>query len=109
MRRSRVLKHLLLASTLALAGGAEALASPQAGVEARRIDIPSQDLARALMALSSASGRNVLFDPQLVARKRSAAVRDARSFERALDMMLVGTGLRSRVAADGSVTIEGGV
>lgn len=108
MRGSQVFKHILLATAIASGSASSALALPQTRVEAGGIDVPTQDLGRALVTLSSISGRNILFDPSVVANKRSAAVRDARSFEQALNTMLTGTGLRSAMAVDGSVTIEAG-
>lgn len=107
MRGSKVLKHMLLASAILMASGAGSVAFSQTRAESANINVPSQNLGRALMTLSSISGRNVLFEPEVVANKQSVAVRDARSFEQALSTMLAGTGLRSRVAADGSATIEG--
>ncbi len=106
MHRVTPLKPLLFASALGLASLVAPSAMAQTPSAAALIDIPAQDLGRALVTLSEVSSRNILFDPRVVVGKRSVPVRDARSFEQALDVMIAGSGLRSRIGTDGSATVE---
>ncbi|MCW3835026.1 TonB-dependent receptor domain-containing protein [Sphingomonas canadensis] len=72
-----------------------AAASPaQAQSDARRYDIEEQDLASALRRFSAVSGREVLAPAELVAGKRSGAVRGRYAADDALGQLLEGTGLR---------------
>lgn len=68
-----------------------------------KFDIPALPLNEALVRFSQASGVDVVVDQDLVAGKRSTAVRGAMAAESALKGMLAGTGLSARVTADGAV------
>lgn len=73
---------------------AVAAASPaQAQTQTRRYDIAAQDLAAALRDFSKISGREVLASSELVAGKRSGAVRGDYEASTALARLLEGTGL----------------
>lgn len=100
LSRAALLLGTLLAAPVLLPPIAAAQDAP-----ARAFTIPAQDLATALVTLARESGRNLLFAPEAVAGKRSAAVRGSTSFDAALAAMLAGTGLIADVAGDGSVTI----
>lgn len=80
-------------------------AAPAFAAEARAYAIPAQELSAALVELARQSGRNLLFSPDVVKGRRSAAVSGSMSFESALNTMLAGSGLAGTIAADGSVTI----
>ncbi len=67
----------------------------------RTYSIPQQDLAEALRAFALASGVDVAFDPAVVRGRRSAPLTGRHSAERALQILLGGTGLAVRPTASG--------
>lgn len=76
-----------------------------AQAQARQFDIPEQDLAAALKAFATASGREVVAATAVIAGKRSAAVAGDFDAPRALALLLVGTGLRAE-QIDGAFVIR---
>jgi len=73
--------------------------------QAPNYQIPEQDLAKALVTLAVRSGRNIVFSPELVARRRSSPVWGAFDFTSALKIMLAGSHLRATIQRDGSVIV----
>jgi TonB-dependent receptor len=69
--------------------------------------IPEQDLSKALVTLAVKSGRNIIFSPTLVGKRRSTPVWGARDFAEALKIMLTGSHLRATIQHDGSVIVFG--
>ena len=100
----RTLQLALLASLSSISVSGVVVAQP-AGA-ARVFTIPSQDLGGALIRLARASGRNILFAPELVGGKTSGAVAVAPNFESALRQILTGTGIAYRIDADGAVSLR---
>ena len=87
-------RALALASVASAACFAPAFAqSAQA-----KFDIPAQPLAPALSQFASQSGREVLFDPALVAGKRTQGLKGDFAIERALGQLLSGSGLKAQSA-----------
>lgn len=70
-----------------------------------RVDIPAQPLERALVAYSTATGIQLLYDTGLVAGQRSNPVRGRYPPQQALEILLRGTGLRVRYASPGAITL----
>lgn len=62
-------------------------------------DIPAQDLAAAIRQYSQASGRELVAASDLMAGKRSSAVRGRLTADAALSRLLAGTGLEARLIA----------
>ncbi|NMN02936.1 MULTISPECIES: TonB-dependent receptor [unclassified Novosphingobium] len=90
-----------------LAASLWALAVPAAAQEARQeLHLPAQSLGDALRALGSASRREIIFTPEVVAGKTSGPIDGAYTFREALDLLLAGSGLVI-VERDGSVLVVG--
>ncbi len=86
--------------TLALASVASAaLVAPAFAQGAQAsFNIPAQSLGPALNQFASQSGREVLFDPALVAGKRTNGVKGAFNVDRAIGQLLSGSGLKAQSA-----------
>lgn len=99
MRHGRVTTALLLAIALA--------ASPTQATAAayEHLNVPAQDLDRALRKLARDARIEVLFDQAQVSGLRSRAVRGQLSPDQALRQMLGGTMLSARRAATGSYVL----
>jgi outer membrane receptor protein involved in Fe transport len=83
-----------------------ATAAPaQAQADTRHYDISAQDLAAALRDFSQTSGREVLAPGELVAGRRSGAVRGEYGAARALAQLLEGTGLTAETV-DGAFVLR---
>jgi outer membrane receptor protein involved in Fe transport len=85
---------------MALAGAAVvACAAPAWGQAARAgFHIPARDLGPALQQFALQSGREVLFDPALVAGKRTSGLQGQLEVPAALAQLLKGSGLRAETA-----------
>lgn len=97
--------------TLALAGAAVAAvhAAPAFAQPARTtFDIPAQDLGPALRLFAVQSGREVIFDPAVVAGKRAVGLKGQYEPTSALDQLLRGSGLRARSAGQAMVIVAAG-
>lgn len=70
-------------------------------------DIPAQALGPALRQFGVQSGREVIFDPAVVAGKRAAAVKGRLDVSAAIDQLLKGSGLRVQVAGQALVIAAG--
>lgn len=99
------LSHGIAAVSLLMASAAIPFgASAQA---ANGIEIPRRPMSAALIALSKQTGTAILFSPVIVRNKLSNAVRGQMPVERALGLMLQGSGLKARSTAGGYVvTLE---
>lgn len=101
-----------LVRSLALAGVAAcaltpALAAPAVDATVS-LAIGSRDLGAALTEFARQSGRQILFAPDLVRGKRAPELRGRYGVDRALAMLLAGSGLRYRTTASGTFVVEGG-
>ncbi|MCG2840693.1 TonB-dependent receptor [Sandaracinobacter sp. RS1-74] len=98
------------ASALALMIGGAAI--PQAAMAQTaptgqiELDIPAQDLNRALLAFTDKAGLQIFYDVDKVAGKRSSAVRGSHAPMEALSRLLAGTGLTFRSSGGNRVTLE---
>jgi len=70
------------------------------------LDIPAESLSDALQALALASGHRLLYSSKVVNGKRSSGVRGEFTAEEAIRQLLIGTGLKYEVTADGLVMIR---
>ncbi|HLH10415.1 MAG TPA: STN domain-containing protein [Methylovirgula sp.] len=68
-------------------------------------DIEAQPLASALDAYSAKTGREVLYDSSLTARRRSTEVKGKYTIEDALTVLLAGSGLQARKISPEAITI----
>lgn len=85
-----------------------AAASPTSGggvAEPRRFDIPSSALPSALDAYSAQTGLQVLYDGELAASRRSAAVHATLTPTEALNALLAGSGLVATYTREHDVVI----
>ncbi|WDD92107.1 STN domain-containing protein [Burkholderia sp. FERM BP-3421] len=69
-------------------------ASIAAHAQTASIDLPAQTLAKALAALASTSGANILASDALVANRTSPALTGQLTVHKALEQLLRGTGLQ---------------
>lgn len=100
-RRSRSLSLALVASLLVGAG-----ASAQTAGTRVHLDIAAQDLSNALTQFGRDTGTEIVFAPEAVRDKTTAAVKGDFERERAIALLLDGTGLTYRVTAQGAIVIE---
>jgi TonB family protein len=100
----RRLRGLLAVVAVGWAGLPASGAEP--GAARVRLDIPSQPLDLALVALANATRLQVMCDGAVTAGRRSAAVRGELAPEDALRAMLGGTGLAAVPLAPGAFTLE---
>jgi iron complex outermembrane recepter protein len=70
------------------------------------IDIPAQSLSSALTQFGRDTGTEIVFAPEAVNQKISTAIKGDFSKEKALALMLAGTGLTYRVTAQGAIVIH---
>lgn len=94
----RALPALSALVLLMLAPGASA----QTGID---FDLPAQPLADSLRAIASRTSTNVLFDRSLVAQRTAPALQVHATLDRALELILAGTGLTYRYLGENTVTI----
>lgn len=69
-------------------------------------DIPSQPLAAALERYGDSTGRQIIYNSNLAAGRRSGVVKGALTSDGALIALLAGTGLQARHIADKSLILE---
>ncbi|WP_333574126.1 TonB-dependent receptor [Sphingomonas sp.] len=105
-------RHLsTLVRSLALAGVAVCALTPAFATPAPEatisLAIGSRDLGSALTEFARQSGRQILFAPDLVRGKRAPELRGRYGVDRALAMLLAGSGLRYRTTAGGTFVVEG--
>ncbi len=72
----------------------------------RHYQIPAQPMNSALMQFAAASGIELIFSADLVRGLKAQRLVGDMSWEQALAMLLRGSGLRYRMAENGSVTLE---
>ena len=99
--------RLLIRST-AIAAIMAATAAIPIGVAAKAavgVTIARQDMSHALIALSQQTGKPVLFSPDVVRGKWSNPVNGTMAVERALAVLLRGSGLKAQVTASGGYLI----
>jgi hypothetical protein len=93
---------------LGMVMGAMAQATPEGATTADRpifFDIPSQPLASALESYSSATGREVLYNADLIRDHKSRSLADVLNPDTALERLLDGTGLSPHYLADRSFVL----
>src|SRR5688572_25285367 len=71
-----------------------------------RVDIPAQDLSAALTQFGRETGTEIVFAPDAVREKKTVAVKGEFERDRALQMLLEGSGLTYRVTAQGAIVVE---
>jgi outer membrane receptor protein involved in Fe transport len=81
----------------AIAASCLVWAAPLAAAEERHYEIAAQDLASALDAFATASGREVIASSDVIAGKHGNAVRGELLAETAMAQLLAGTGLRYEI------------
>ncbi|WP_298196461.1 TonB-dependent receptor [Novosphingobium sp.] len=96
---------LLAAAIILCAAPAQAALDPQHPTVPRRIDLPAQPLAGALIELSRRTGVLILADPRLLQGLHSTPVRGAAGVAQALAQLLRGTGLQAEARAEGGYAI----
>lgn len=96
-------KSMAMASAAAIA-----LIAPAHAQEVRAFQIPPQSLAGALNDFGRQSGRDILFSSEVVEGRRSAGLQGRHTPERALELLLNGSGLKFRAGQGGAFLVEGG-
>lgn len=98
----------IFARSTAMAGLLAMAATVPVGVSAQAavgISIEQQSMSDALLAFSRQTGKQILFAPALVRGKQSRAVRGPMNVERALALLLKGSGLRAQQTPGGAYLI----
>jgi iron complex outermembrane recepter protein len=72
------------------------------------VDIPSQSLSSALTQFGRDTGTEIVFAPEAVSQKVSAAVKGDYPREKAISLLLGGTGLSYRITTQGAIVINAG-
>jgi iron complex outermembrane receptor protein len=70
------------------------------------VDIPAQNLSSALTQFGRETGTEIVFTPEAVNQKISTAVKGEFAREKAIAMILAGTGLTYRITAQGAIVIN---
>jgi iron complex outermembrane recepter protein len=70
------------------------------------VDIPAQSLSSALTQFGRDTGTEIVFTPEAVDHKISTAIKGDFAKEKALALMLAGTGLTYQVTAQGAIVIH---
>jgi iron complex outermembrane receptor protein len=70
------------------------------------VDIPAQNLSAALTQFGRDTGTEIVFAPEAVNQKVSAPVKGDFAREKAIAMLLAGTGLTYRVTAQGAIVVD---
>jgi outer membrane receptor protein involved in Fe transport len=94
-------RGVLLAGAVATSLIVPIAAPAYAQTTARNYSIPAQDLGDALRQFGAQSGRDIVFDPALTAGKKSKPVAGAIDADRALQIMLEGSGLSYTTTSTG--------
>jgi iron complex outermembrane recepter protein len=71
------------------------------------VDIPAQSLSSALTQFGRDTGTEIVFTPDAVNQKTSTAIKGDFAREKAISLLLGGTGLTYRVTAQGAIVING--
>jgi iron complex outermembrane receptor protein len=71
------------------------------------VDIPAQSLSSALTQFGRDTGTEILFTPESVNQKVSSAVKGDFAKDKAIALLLAGTGLTYRITAQGAIVING--
>jgi iron complex outermembrane receptor protein len=100
-RRMRTIVLCCLAG-LCISGAAFA----QISNDTVHVDIPAQSLSSALTQFGRDTGTEIVFTPEAVNHKISTAIKGDFAKEKALALMLAGTGLTYRVTAQGAIVIH---
>jgi iron complex outermembrane recepter protein len=99
---SAILRAVSVFICLLIAG----LAPAQVSTDRVHLDIPAQSLSTALTQFGRDTGTEIVFTPNAVAQKMSAAVKGEFLREKAIALLLSGTGLTYRVTAQGAIVID---
>jgi iron complex outermembrane receptor protein len=70
------------------------------------VDIPAQSLSSALTQFGRDTGTEIVFTPDAVSEKVSTAIKGDFAKEKAISLLLSGTGLTYRVTAQGAIVIN---
>ncbi len=97
-----LLRAALLASALAVAATA---AQAQAQARTFAFDIPAETLSEALRDYGNATAQQIIFTEDLVAGRRSPALRGTFDADEALQRLLAGSGLRMERTPAGAIMI----
>lgn len=103
VKSGRSFRAILLLGTAAMAAPLPAAA--QSVAHAATYDVGAQDMGAALTQLGRDSGRSIVFSADVVRGKRTAGYRGQGSVDRALDVMLAGSGLTYRAGAGGAYVV----
>lgn len=103
--------HVLMASSLALAisialPAAVAQSVPAGQVQQLRYDIPAGPLDQSLNLFAARSRLLLVVDPEITRGKQGPALNGNFSSERALELLLSGSGLQAERRADGGIVIQ---
>ncbi len=71
-----------------------------------RVDIPAQALSASLTQFGRETGTEIVFAPDAVEHKKAPAIKGEFARERAIALILSGTGLSYRVTAQGAFVVE---
>jgi iron complex outermembrane receptor protein len=72
------------------------------------LDIPAQSLSSALTQFGRDTGTEIVFTPEAVRQKTSTAIKGDFAREKAISVLLSGTGLSYRVTAQGAIVVDVG-
>ncbi|MCA1323603.1 TonB-dependent siderophore receptor [Herbaspirillum sp. alder98] len=103
--------HVLMAGSLALAIGiatlpAAAQGAPAGQAQQQRYDIPAGPLDQSLNQFAAQSRSLLVVDPEITRGKQGPALSGSYSHERALELLLSGSGLQAERRADGGIVIQ---
>ena len=98
-KNTRVQRLALLASSLLLAGAANAQSATY------RLDIPAQALDKSLNALAQQTGSHVLFATDIAEGRQAPALHSQMTVEQALQSLIGQSGLQVQKVDDGSYLI----
>jgi iron complex outermembrane receptor protein len=111
LRARSTTSHVLMASSLALAisvamPSAVAQSAPAGQVQQLRYDIPAGPLDQSLNLFAARSRTLLVVDPEITRGKQGPALNGNFSSERALELLLSGSGLQAERRADGGIVIQ---
>jgi iron complex outermembrane receptor protein len=103
--------HVLMAGSLALAIGfvalpATAQSAPAGQAQQMRYDIAAGPLEQSLNQFAAQSRTLLVVDPEIARGKQGPALSGSYSSERALELLLSGSGLQAERRADGGIVIQ---
>jgi iron complex outermembrane receptor protein len=82
------------------------LAFAQIANDRVHVDIPAQSLSSALTQFGRDTGTEIVFTPEAVSQKMSTAIKGDFAREKAISLLLDGTGLTYRVTTQGAIIIN---